>query len=163
MNKYYYLVASLPYLRFTKEAPLSGEKFLYECEKWLTSGEVELVKSLTLRGVEPASEDVESLKEWKIFNKDLLKNLAEAREDRTSQKEEEVVRNIMDEENALLMEKRFERTRWKFLESIEVKYFFDFNIVVLYCLKLQILERLFTFNKDKGEEVFYNLCEVKYE
>ena len=61
------------------------------------------------------------------------------------------------------MEEALERIRWDFLEGKTAENMFDINWLVLYFLKLQIAERLTTFDKDKGESFFYELCEVKYE
>ena len=49
-----------------------------------------------------------------------------------------------------------------FLEEKEFGYHFDMNTLMLYCLKLQILERLAAFEKEKGKTRFERLAEVRY-
>ena len=61
------------------------------------------------------------------------------------------------------MEQMIERIRWNFLDSLESGNFFDLNFLVIYFLKIQILERLQSFDKEKGKKVFEAMCEVKYE
>ena len=53
--------------------------------------------------------------------------------------------------------------RWDYLADKELSFLFDINSLILYFLKLQILERIDSFDKDKGERFFYNICEVNYE
>ncbi|MFQ5951863.1 MAG: DUF2764 family protein [Candidatus Omnitrophota bacterium] len=152
-NKYYYLVASLPYLKFEAEPPLSREDFISECEKWLSPEEMKVVLSA----------DLEALKK---FDAGLSRELVRVRTERKttgSFKAGELLKGVMEQENPLLMEKTLEKLRWDFIEDKETEYMFDVSWLAFYFLKLQILERLAGFNKDKGEAYFYELCEVHYE
>ena len=106
------------------------------------------------------------LKEWEEFDGALRDNLVKERavnktKEQTRQNDE--IKKIMSQDNPLLVEKEFEAVRWAFLEDKEPAYQFDVNRLVIYHLKLQIIERLATFNKDKGDNNFYELCEVTYE
>jgi hypothetical protein len=74
-----------------------------------------------------------------------------------------MVKPIFDEANPLLMEKKLAEVELDFIDSNFSRYFFDINWLILYYLKLQIIERLSIFNKDIGEKFFYELCEVEYE
>ena len=58
--------------------------------------------------------------------------------------------------------RRLERKRWDFLEEKECDYHFDIAALSLYYLRLQMLERLASFDKEKGRETFGGLCEVSY-
>ncbi len=165
-SKYYYLVSTLPYLKFGQEATVSGAWFLSECEKWLPPAEFELVRSAGLEYSERGAGDAEVLGAWREFSAGLKKELALARADKKGAEDRKIsdrLRPVMEQENPLAMEKAFERIRWAFLDEQEAKYFFDLNFLILYFLKVQILERLALFNKDKGESYFYELCEVNYE
>ncbi|MGB2630360.1 MAG: DUF2764 family protein [Candidatus Omnitrophota bacterium] len=165
-NKYFYLVASLPYLRFTKEMSFSVEDFIHECEKWLTPPDMKALLSADIHDPERAGEDFELFRVWKEFDSRLKKELAgirEASRKGESYKTPDVLQETMARENPLLMEESLEKTRWDFLEERAFRYNFDLNRLVLYFLKLQILERMSRFNKDAGESFFHSLCEVRYE
>ncbi len=165
-NKYYYLVASLPYLKFEEKPPISKKKFIDECAKWLTPSDMEIILAAEKGCQKIRCANAEALKEWKTFEGDLSKELAAIREARKKGEEiktSEMFRNILREETPLLMEEKLERARWSFLEEKETEHFFDVNWLIVYFLKIKIMERMAQFDKDKGEAIFYKLCEVDYE
>ncbi|MFC1480005.1 DUF2764 family protein [Candidatus Omnitrophota bacterium] len=165
-NKYYYLVASLPFLKFADDPPLSKSDFLAECEKWLTLQDMHTVLSADLASCDVRSEDTAVLVEWKRFDRDLREHLSHVRAAKKSSedyREPEALRGVMEMETPLEMEQALEKIRWDFLEEKTAGYFFDVNRLALYFLKLQIMERLAGFDKDKGERTFYQSCEVIYE
>jgi hypothetical protein len=165
-NKYYYLVASLPYLRIGGESRISKKSFLYECGKWLTPGDMEYLLSADMRGEEAEREKHQMLEELIEIDYDLRKELARIRD--AIKKEEtprvpDMLKPVMDAENPLSMELELAKLRWRFLEDRAAENFFDINWLVLYFIKVQMLERLDTFDKEKGETFFYGMCEVHYE
>ncbi len=50
------------------------------------------------------------------------------------------------------MEQHLAQRRWEFIDEAEFRYHFDLHRLILYYLKLKILERLASFEKDKGQE-----------
>jgi len=164
-NKYYYLIASLPYLEMEAEMEISEDAFLYDCRKWLTEADLETLNSAATSYNEPKENDNSLIVRWKEFDGELKKELAAIREVKKNGASEksgqETAREIIEQETPLLMEQEFEKSRWRFLDNEEAKYDFDINSLVIYYLKLQILERLDSFDKEKGEERFYKLCEVQ--
>lgn len=165
ISKYYYLVASLPYLRFEEEMPFSSEEFISECRKWLSCRDIEIISGINIDNLQVEARDLEIIKKWKEFNKDLKEDLASVRyikKFHSHEKIESAYREIFQERNPLLMEKRMEKIRWNFIDECESWYDFDINLLTLYLLKLQILERLSGFNKEAGRRMFGELCEVNY-
>lgn len=165
-NKYYYLVATLPYLKLAAEPPISTKTFLEECGKWLTEKDLQAVSEVGANQQKETSLTMPLLKEWKEFDGALRESLAKERaanKAKEQSKQNDEIKRIISQGNPLLVEKEFEAVRWAFLEDKEPLYQFDVNSLVIYHLKLQITERLTTFNKDKGENYFYKLCEVEYE
>jgi len=67
------------------------------------------------------------------------------------------LREIFEAPNPLLMEKKFEEKKWILLEEREYGHHFDLEVLIIYLLKLQILERLATFDDKKGEATFEKL------
>lgn len=164
INQHYYLVASLPHLAFGKQAPISREAFLSECQKWLDSRSLRMVEKLDLNDISPGRRDSDVVREWKEFEFDLRSELAKIRRSRKEGAKEHIplfLKGIFEEDTPLLMERRFEEKRWEFLEEKEFGLHFDLRALFVYFLKLQILERLSRFDKEKGKAVFDGLCEVK--
>jgi hypothetical protein len=56
--------------------------------------------------------------------------------------------------NPLEAERLLNRARWQFLEELEVGHYFDVERLVIYSLKLQLLERIALHDQEKGREQF---------
>jgi hypothetical protein len=165
INKYYYLVASLPYLRFAAETPVSAEAFLLECEKWLGRKDLDILSGAGINDFNDRPEDVPIVKTWKAFDRELREELALSRNNIRYNRHEKpgpLAKSVLEEPNPLLMEQALERIRWDFLDSAVTGNFFDLNFLIVYFLKIQILERLRLFDKAKGEKMFENMCEASY-
>jgi len=166
MTKYYYLVSSLPYLRWGRELAVTTGFFLGECAKWLTPEDMKILRSADAKCHEGRCEDTAVLKEWKEFDLRLRTKLSEIREAKKQGEEYaagDLLKIVMEKENPLLREQALAKIKLAFIEAQSTGYYFDINWLVLYFLRMQILERLAAFDKDKGEEIFYHLCEVAYE
>ncbi len=156
-NKYYYLIASLAYLKFGGAPPITREDFLSECMKWLKLPEFKTLMSVDINDIDIAPDDPFIVREWKRFNRTLREGVGRIREVKRGVLHETpptAFMDIFDEANPLFMERKFEKKRWDFIDEKEFGYHFDVNTLVLYFLKLQILERLTAFDKDKGKAVF---------
>jgi len=165
-NKYYYLVSSLPLLVLEELHPITSERFVAECEKWLTPDELEIIKNIGLDNYEISPDDPFILRQWKGFDSRLRKALAEVRKMLKVSPQEPVppfLRDVFKEPTPLAMEQHLAQRRWEFIDEAEFGYHFDLNRLILYYLKLKILERLASFDKEKGKEKFTELCEVGYE
>ncbi|MDP8258394.1 MAG: DUF2764 family protein [Candidatus Aadella gelida] len=165
MAKYYYLKASLPYIEFGKEPPITAEEFISECSKWLDGKALQILINTRLNNYEFGKDETLVSKEWKEFDTDLRKEIAPARVKGQGSGERLTarVKRILAQENPLEAEKESERIRWEYLEDKEILCEFDLNDLIIYFLKLQIAARLHSFNKDEGEGLFYKLCEVGNE
>lgn len=164
-NKYYYLVASLAYLEFEKPLPISREEFLSECKKWLDESDFKKLVGISINDIEIRPEDPAIIKEWKSFDLTLRKDLGEIRRMRKKSLHERIPTRLMDvfdEPTPLLMERKLEKKRWDFIEEKEFGRHFDIDTLVLYFLKLQILERLAAFEEEKGKARFERLSEVAH-
>ncbi len=164
-NKYYYLVASLAYLEFEKAPPITKSEFLSECRKWLDAGNLKRLAEVNINNIGINREDPAIIKEWKSFDLAFRKDLGEIREMRKKSLHETIPTRLMDvfeEPTPLLMERKLEKKKWDFIEEKEFGCHFDMNTLMLYFLKLQILERLAVFEKEKGKARFERLSEVTY-
>jgi len=158
MDKYYYFVSQLPFLTFGQESYVDRESFLEQARKWLSAKDFSSVSSVNLDDFYSQAGDNEILVNYKNFEKALREEIAFFR------KSESYVRTSfnlnLNEGTPLEIERSLLRLRWKFIESLEEGHFFDLEILILHFLKIQVLERLFTFDKKKGAVIFDKLCEV---
>ncbi len=56
-------------------------------------------------------------------------------------------------------EEYLNRERWIFLEELEVGHFFDLEKLIVYSIRLQLLERKKFFSMEKGKEHFLEMYE----
>ena len=165
-NKYYYLVASLPYLLLGKISPIGAKEFLTECRKWLSPPDFNKLESADINDFENKKDDLPLLRKWKSFDLTLRTELAEFRIKKRKDKDQPVpagLKDIFEHKDPLSMEEAISKKRWDFIEECELGNHFDLNFLTLYFLKLQILERIARFDKEKGKRTFEDICEVKYE
>jgi len=166
MAEYYYLTATLPYLCFGQEPPFGAEDFVSACGSWLSGRDMGVIEAAA-RGVSGDTVSGNGMMDaWNTFDAELRGEIARAREaekKREGGKVPEKLKDILGEEDPLVAEKKLERVRWDFIEDKAGGYYFDVNALAAYGLKLRILERLATFDKDRGENFFYKLCEVNHE
>ena len=66
-----------------------------------------------------------------------------------------------DDNNPLDIERQLIILRWRYLEEQDAGHHFDINFLVIYFLKLQLLQRLFIFDKEKGRERFLAFSKVE--
>ncbi len=166
MKNYYYLVASLPSNNFNDGPRLGKNMFLQECAKWLSARDMETLRAADISYSKKNENDAEIISTWKTFDEELRTLLMAERFGRKRGGQHQSARALSEalrEGTPLEKEIKYEKIRWDFLEEQGKQHFFDIDRLVIYFLKLQILERLSKFNKDEGEKVFYNLCEVNYE
>jgi hypothetical protein len=165
MDKYYYLAAQLPFLEFDKKTTLGREDFLAQSRKWLTNSDYELLSRVDLDDFYSKPGDLGLLREYKDFERVLREEIASTREasSESGAKSKEVLKAQLLEGSPLDVEKKLLRFRWEFIEEKGLDHYFNLQFLIFYCLKLQILERLFTFDKDKGTAVFDKLSEVNLD
>ncbi|NLA73934.1 MAG: DUF2764 family protein [Deltaproteobacteria bacterium] len=160
MDKYYYFIAQLPTLFFRKEPEITIERFMNEAGKWLDPADFKTLASLTLESVSINRRDPGGLKQYKNFENALRSDIAayrEARQKDMEYKPSSFPLSAIREGNPLEIELRFMEFRWKFLDEMEPAHHFDFTYVVIYFLKLLLLQRYFSFEKEKGLQKFQML------
>ncbi len=162
---YYYLAASLPYLKYGRELPIKIEDFLFECAKWVSESEISILQKEDVNSLVSGPDDLAVLRDWREFQlalRETIAGLRQAKQTGAGGRQTSVYSEIFEQPTPLLMEKRLEEINWNFLEQLESCYFADINWLVVYLFKLQIISRLAQFKKDRGWQVFHQLCEVKY-
>jgi hypothetical protein len=160
MDKHYYLIAQLPALSFGKEPLLGIDRFLFEAKKWLSAGDLKLLSTIDLGSVTINKGDPRDLKAFKKFELALRNDIAayrEAQHKETEFKPSTFPVSAIKEGNPLEVELRFMEMRWQFLDEMEKEHYFDFTILISYFIKLLILKRYFSFDKEMGLKKFQML------
>jgi hypothetical protein len=67
---------------------------------------------------------------------------------------QQLAREAFSQESPLQAEELLNRARWNFLDDLEVGHYFDIEMILVYALRLQILERKALFDEEKGREMF---------
>ncbi|MBW1997658.1 MAG: DUF2764 family protein [Deltaproteobacteria bacterium] len=169
MAEYYYVLSSMPYLKFPESPLLSHEEFVESCALWVSSEEYGQLR-LGLLDIDRIPPDVVSnafLRRWVSFENTLRNELVKWRAKNLGLVEEKYIRErpglelgvIEEVHDALQAGSPYEKEialleiRWDFLSHMETGHYFDLTALIIYGLKLQILERIEGFNDEKGREI----------
>lgn len=146
MVNYYYLISSLPMLFFGARPPFNSEGFLDKCREFVSENDFAV-----LRG---ESESV-FLRRWEDFDADLRNELVKIRAHRRHIDAHKYLRQeryvsvdtvsaaVAVSRNPLILdsEKSLDQIRWDFLEDLAQGHYFDLEFLLIYGLKLRILEK----------------------
>jgi uncharacterized protein DUF2764 len=162
MDKYFYFVSQLPFLKFLSSPAISKSEFLLDAAKWIPDKNHQSLSKISIDDFEIRKNDCPVVKNYKIFEKNLRQNLVFLRDTSKSSSGYQIsgeIKQAVSALNPLEVEKNIFFLRWKFVDDQEKDSFFNLDYIKLYFLKLQILEALAEFDKDKGTIAFDQLCE----
>jgi len=151
--------------------------FLSLCETQLPADEMMLLRAATIDG--PEEDDPSGIVgKWRRFERGLRNALVrqrapqqnvesgkfirrDAREDDNTADYGviELARSAFAHETPLGSEDELNHARWALLDSLESGFFFELERVIIYYIKLQIIERRSFFKRDLGEEQFHAVTE----
>lgn len=143
-------------LAFGTKPPFNFEVFIQKCGSLISDEELEIIKRLSAQGAfSLQDEGSEVLRKWKYFDINLRNELVKVRAARKKVDPLKYLRHdeyfepqivhiaslslrnpsIFDAERALDLE------RWRLLDELSLGHYFDFDALIIYALKLKILER----------------------
>ncbi|MFH1202003.1 MAG: DUF2764 family protein [Candidatus Omnitrophota bacterium] len=163
MDRYYYLASSLPLLQFGKRPHIDREYFLNQAQKWVGARDFAILCQADINEFSDKKKSTGLLREYDNFERLLREELKFIRARRGQDIDYTSLRQVSAsvlEGTPLEVERKLLFLRWQFIEEKELGHYFDLEFLGLYFLKLQILERLFSFDKQKGEAAFDRLTEV---
>lgn len=163
MDKYYYLAAQLPVLRFDQDLPIEIDTFLSEAQKWLSPADYSLLSEVDINLTTVSPEDPLPLKSFKRFEHQLRTELSQWRKaykQRLEYKPAVFPVALVKEGNPLEIEIRLLSLRWYFLSDLEFSHYSDLDFLILFHLKLQILHKRRYFDKKSGLEKFQTYTEI---
>ena len=166
---YYYFVASLPRLAFAEKAAYSFEQFCGDCQRLLSGRDFKTIQDF-LQSEEPSIKaftnsflqtinqfDIDFRNEaaWfqaEAMNKDPLGYLRGPRN--SNPKVIDALAEASESLDPLEAEKILDRARWQYFDELLQGHYFDFECLVVYGLKLKILERYKMVDSEAGGEIF---------
>ncbi len=160
---YYYLVASLPHLKFGTAPRLTPGEFLRRCAAQVSAADYRILAETELFQTRPARTALALLDRWHDRERTLRNALASARAKRLGvtaaghprdfrhdPRLAEIARHLLALDSPLAADEELDRLRWRFLEELAFGHYFDVEILVVYLLKLRILERRTRFDPVVG-------------
>ena len=164
-EQYYYVITSLPSLSLSEELPVRKDDFLANCEKYLKKTDFNILESISLFDVEKDEASFDIVRRFFGWERGVRNALVRLRAEKLGLKPDEFVRGeIVDHSQTLLAEEAFytdsplmaeeilNRARWRYLDELEFGHYFDIERLVVFFIKLQILERISSFDAEEGRE-----------
>ena len=174
---YYYFSASLPLLDFGMDPPQSMERFLGDCERLLSAQDFGYIQEAFFDTEEGPFAGNALLKQWKEFIQSFQNEIAvyhtgQQKKDpasyiRGERRAESLITEALSQaaksSNPLEAEKILDYARWQRLNELEQQHYFDINYLIIYTIKLKILNRYQKIASMKGKEVFEDYREQAIE
>jgi len=166
-RNYYYFAATLPLLHFGSKTTISDEEFLEQASEFLSPADARSIANARLVPPEEDGRGQAALEEWLKFENSLRNETARFRGKRIKRDPREyyrgeyvpdpqlaaLVAEAAGEEDPLQVERRIDLARWEKLEEIELLHYFDLHFLIVYFLKLQLLNKWQAIRDEKGREV----------
>ncbi len=173
-SSYYYFGASLPSLDFDGELPFSVQEFLDSARQQLSNKDFAVVHGLLTNQGAATSHPILSAVDQ--FERDINNEVASHRARKANQEPREFIRGtyqfnhliaqlVKDAANAadpLEGDKMISQARWKYYEDLSVGQFYNLAYILLYGLKLRIVERYSNIASPKGKEIYEDLKKIDF-
>ncbi len=151
MSNMVYLMTSLPSLSLGEAPPITIDEFNDDAKSELSSRHFKALQSVDIQKLE-AKVGVKSISSLLETIKEDLSEVRTAKAQSRQAKPERLPLNAL-RGNPLEREMQIMQWQWEELQDIEAGKTFTLTEVLVYKLKLQLVERLYSFNKVKGAEV----------
>jgi hypothetical protein len=167
LTQYYYLVASLPLLLFEDSPPLASPAWLEMCREQVAESDYSLLSRISFDELMPRRDDPAAWRAYSAWETALRNELAVQRAQRLGLSPEPflrqtsffpgmpaLVKEALGAGTPKAVETALDRRRWSYLEELETGTQFDLGRLVVYRLKLLLLERKDKFRPGPGRESF---------
>jgi len=147
------------------EPPLSKEDFVQTCVPWLTRDDLAVFTGVMTNTYAVGSHVV--LDSWNGWDTALRNELSRIRAQRKGIEQDayvrpesggwilsDVAKEIVQQENPLEAERTLTRLQWEFLSELEAPFYFEFERILIFYLKLALLIRKSQFTKERGGQRF---------
>lgn len=164
-EQYYYVTTSLPSLSLSEELPIRKDDFLANCEKYLKKTDFNILESVSLFDVEEDEAPLDIVRRFFGWERGIRNALVRLRAEGLGLEPDEFIRDeIVDHSQTFLAEEAYNadsplvaegilnKARWRYLDELEFGHYFDIERLVIFFIKLQILERISSFDAEEGRE-----------
>ncbi len=164
-EQYYYVITSLPYLSLSEETYIRRNDFLANCKNYLKRTDFDMLESVSLFDAEENDVPPDSIRRFFRWERGIRNVLVRLRAKSLGLEPDEFIRDeIVDHSQSLLAEEAFNansplmaeeilnKARWRYLDELEFGHYFDIERLVVFFIKLQILERIYSFDAEEGME-----------
>ncbi|MBT3378186.1 MAG: DUF2764 family protein [Lentisphaerae bacterium] len=163
MSEYPYLAALLPMLSFGETEFPSSERFLEEAGKWLGEEEFDVLSGTGIGDYTSTDHPLELVAEYCRFERRIRSDIAAYVESRRAGREHKTnafPTSYLKDTTPLEAEQRLLRLRWDYIAAELNTHHADLHALIVYRLKVQILERLAAFDPERGGDHFRELTDV---
>lgn len=150
-----YLISSLPMLHFGMKAPISFERFTELCRQLLSGEDSRVIEDCKKEGILEVRLLHPALDKWRTFETALRNELVRIRASRKKIEPTRYLRqdgftptyishtalNAVRNPSVLESERILDLERWHFLDELENGHYFDTDFLIVYALKLLMLEK----------------------
>ncbi len=164
-EQYYYVISSLPYLSLNDELPIRKNDFLSVCKESLKTTDFEILRSIDLLEADQDKVPLGVIRSFYSWEREVRNALVKLRAERLGLDSADFIRGDVSEHlighfaeevfnvvSPLMAENILNKARWKYLDELEFGHYFNLEILVIFFIKLQILERISSFDADQGRE-----------
>jgi hypothetical protein len=164
---YYFLVASLPHLSLRAAPRLTPGQFLNWCVGQVSAAHYRVLAEVELFQARPARTALALLDRWHERERALRNALAVVRAEHLGVEPAAHLRNFRYDhalagiaerfltlDSPLATDEALDQVRWRFLEDLAFGHYFDLETLVIYLLKLRMLERRARFDPATGTALF---------
>jgi len=164
-EQYYYVIASLPYLSVNVKSLIGRNDFLANCKNYLKRTDFDMLESVSLFDAEENDVSPGVIRCFFRWERGIRNVLVRLRAKSLGLEPDEFIRDgIVDHSQALIAEEAFNadsplmsedilnKARWAYLDELGFGHYFDIEILVIFFIKLQILERISSFDAEDGRE-----------
>jgi hypothetical protein len=173
LGAYFYTVSSLPQLSFDSASVMAEEDFLFLCQNTIGGGDWSVLQQARLHDSENRKTGNKTLDSFRAGEQSLRAELAKLRAAKKGLETEsynrygayslsilEAARKAFGEESPLEAELIVSRALWALLEELEAGHLFDADRLIVYYLKMQLVQVKNKRNKAAGEKNFSVLYET---
>jgi len=165
LGAYYYTVSSLPHLSFDSTSVMAEEDFLFLCQNSVTGGDWKVIKEARLHSAPGLKTGNATLDSWAAGEQSLRAELAKLRAAKKGLETEsynrygaysqsilDAARKAFGEESPLEAETVILQALWSLLDELETGHLFDVDKIIVYYLRMQLVELKNKRNKAEGEK-----------
>jgi hypothetical protein len=167
LTQYYYLVASLPLLSFAEVPPFNSQAWLHLCREQVSEEDHALLSRIGFSALSPQPGDHAVWQAYSSWETALRNELARQRGQRLGLDPDPflrdapfymdlpaIVKEALGAGTAKTVETALDHRRWSVLEELETGTQFGLGRLIVYRLKLLLLERKNRFRPEPGLKSF---------